>query len=331
MLLGKNSGVAQSVTNNLEIPISEYSKNLIMLLEGYLDAINEKSLILSGKATEKAKITLKYIIYPNNKEFIKDYNSVKYDIGYKTYTIISNYTRCTMQLLGKIAECMFIDRCISNYNINTICINIALLKADVYEEYRDIEYNKYIPFSPSYKYILYRQNGYLIKQPIIQYNPQDTNTDISWAKKESIISQLKVAIPATNYLENAKLQIKVSSDFRNVDLDNRYFLTPIVYFDICNDVELLRQKFPNHYIVSAREISDNFHTELVYYYKILISYISGIIDKLDIEDFDVVKNDNLSYILKASPSKLFGHNDTDVVSKLFREVNNYTMPIVMEG
>lgn len=159
-----------------------------------------------------------------------------------------------MQLLGRVVECMIIDKCLSSRNLNILLMNIALLKKDIGKEYSSVDYDKYIPFSSSHKYILISENGVLRRQPIINYNPTDPNMDIAWCKRKNVISQLKLDLANLDYLENARLQIKTSLNYENVDLNNKYYITPIIYFDLCNDVHMLRRKYPNHYIISAREI-----------------------------------------------------------------------------
>lgn len=327
MLIGNKS---KGLTSNLEIPISSYSKNLIILLENYLNLVDANNFSFSQNATEKAKIYLRYYIFPNNKEFVKDYKNIEYDIGKKTHYLISNYSKCIMQLLGKVAECLIIDRCMSSKYINMICMNIGLLHKDIYKEYNGIDYESYVPISPSFKFILLKKNGIYIKQPITQYNPQDTSVDISWAKSDNILSQLKVDLPHIQYLENAKLQIKVSSNFKNIDLDYKYYLTPIIYFDLCNDSCNLCEKYPSHYIISAKDISNSLQTEIIQYFKILTAYITGISDNLDIKDCDVLQNEQLAYILNSTPQHLLSGNDnTDIINTIINEAKNFTKPIVI--
>lgn len=56
--------------NDIEIPIDVYAKRLVFFMKNYLDRINEDSLAFSEKATEKAKITLRWVIF-RNREFEK--------------------------------------------------------------------------------------------------------------------------------------------------------------------------------------------------------------------------------------------------------------------
>ena len=183
-----------------EIPIESYSKRLIFYLHNYLDKIEVRNKNKSWKANEKAKIYLRWVIYPNDKELKRDYDGIKNDIGNKTKLAISDYTRCIMSLLGKLAECVVIDRCLHNRNTNIICMNIAKFKSDIYEEYKDLQYDDYMAFSPSYKYVFdYDEDGYLVKYPVPDFNPFHTSKDIAWCKKDNIMSQLKTEINEISY------------------------------------------------------------------------------------------------------------------------------------
>lgn len=117
--------IYKSSDNCFEIPIDSYANQLAWYLQRYLNRIENDSIIFSKKATEKAKICLRWVIFKNNKEFERDFNNVKYDIGNKTNMIIREYTKCIMQLLGQVAECVIVDKCASNPDINRVCINIA--------------------------------------------------------------------------------------------------------------------------------------------------------------------------------------------------------------
>ena len=328
MIIGNGT---TGITQKIETPISSYSRNLVTLLENYLDGVNSDSISFSIPASQKAKITLRYFIFPNEKEFQRDYQKINDDIGKKTRFLISNYTKCIMQLLGRVAECLLIDRCVTDATINMICINLALLKGDIYRPYSEIDYSNYIPFSPSFKYIITcHKSGVFVKQPLIQYNPQDTSADISWVKKDNVLSQLKTNLPVIDYLENAKLQIKVSSNYNNLSLSGKYELTPIIYFDLCDDYILLKKKYQNHLIVPARAISEDLHVEMVNYFRILAAYVPGIVDHINIDDFEVSENQQLAYILRATPQHLLAKEDqTGTIDAIIEEAKRFTTPIVI--
>lgn len=59
MIIGNGT---TGITQKIETPISSYSRNLVTLLENYLDGVNSDSISFSIPASQKAKITLRYFI-----------------------------------------------------------------------------------------------------------------------------------------------------------------------------------------------------------------------------------------------------------------------------
>ena len=116
--------------NDIEIPIDVYAKRLVFFMKNYLDRINEDSLAFSEKATEKAKITLRWVIF-QNREFEKDYKKIEDKRGRKTEILIRRYTTCIMTLLGEIAEAVIVDKCAKNADVNKVLMNIASFKNNI--------------------------------------------------------------------------------------------------------------------------------------------------------------------------------------------------------
>ena len=102
MILGTN----RHAPRQIEIPIDNYADQLVWYMEKYLDKIKIDTESFSIKASKKAKIGLRWIVFPNDKEFERDYQRHRDDFGNKTWSIISHYTRCIMQLVGQLAECI---------------------------------------------------------------------------------------------------------------------------------------------------------------------------------------------------------------------------------
>lgn len=177
--------------NRLYLPVETYSKKLIYLMETYLNTIDINSDEISTKANQEAKIVIRAKLF-KTKEFIKDYKSIENSIGGKTRFIISQYITSIMQMLGRIAECLLIDECTNDATNNMICMNIALLKKDIFNEYSGKEYEKYVPFSPSFKYIIKETNGIIQRYNVPDYNPQHTSKDIAWCMKDNILTQKKL-------------------------------------------------------------------------------------------------------------------------------------------
>ena len=317
-----------------EIQMESYSKQLIFYLHKYLNMVDVGNDYHSPKANEKAKIYLRWFIKPNDKELERDYNYIKDDMGRKTWSAICKYKLCIMSLLGKVAECVVIDRCINNRNTNIICMNIAKFKENIYKEYSDIKYDDYLAFSPSYRYVFsYDSDGFLIQYPVPDYNPLHTSKDIAWCKRDNIVSQLKTEIAEVSYLDNAKLQIKTTLDCKKLNLSSKsYISTPIVCFDLSNDCEILRKRYPKHIIISAKEIDQGMFDEVSAYFKILAAYATGMTDKIDISEKDVVKNLDLMTLFR-TPVKYITGKKREILdtSGVIEMLNEYKKPIVVEG
>lgn len=317
--------------DRIEVPIESYANKLTWYMYYYLNKIMDESLYISEKATHKAKIVLRWLIFPNEKEFIRDYEYIKNDIGNKTNWIISNYTKCIMQLIGHVAECVIVDKCCSNSNINKICMNIAKFKPNIYDDYPDIPYDEYLAFSTSFKSIIYKNeatNMYLqYNNP--DYNPHHTSKDIAWCNKKNILNQLKVDVPALQYLDNAKLQIKATLDSSTLVLD-KYYITPVICFDLCNDFEKLKVKYPKHILYSMREISPETEIEVEKYFYILAAYATGLIDHINITDIEVHQDLSLEQLFRTPIINIVQEKELNIAG-VIEMVEQFKKAIVING
>ena len=69
MILGTN----RHAPRQIEIPIDNYADQLVWYMEKYLDKIKIDTESFSIKASKKAKIGLRWIVFPNDKEFERDF------------------------------------------------------------------------------------------------------------------------------------------------------------------------------------------------------------------------------------------------------------------
>ena len=306
------------------INIDFYREQLEFYLKYYLDkSIAESLQIASLRAKEKAEIVMRKILMPDDLEFQKDYEKIEGHIGKKTRKVLKNYNKAIMILLGQICECIIIDRCKIDPVFNMKCINYACFKDDIYEEYPDINYKIYTPLSPSHKKIIVYSEDNIIyfKDNIYSYEPNHINKDIIWCNKFHIEETLKAKLGF--YLGDAKLQIKASIDFRNVFRqikDNKYILSPIIYFDINNDAKQLidyaKDNNINCYIKSISSFDANVMNECTKYYKILGAYFSGLLDPKDVIDTDLklgntLKNSMIKYLFNADIEALLSDNSNN--------------------
>lgn len=285
--------------NQIGLPIDNYANKLVWYMENYLNRLQNDMKTFSAKANKKAKIGLRWFIFPNEKEFESDYQKYKDKFGNKTWNIIKHYTKCIMQLVGQLAECVIVDHCCNNDDINRICINIAKFMPNIYHDYSDIEYDEYIAFSPSFKYIIYkdRESGIYKQYNVPDYNPNHTSKDIAWCKKENILSQLKVSLNEIGYWENAKLQVKATLDCDNLDLD-KYPLTPVLCFDFKDDFDKVKNKYRQNVIYSVRRLFPDIYAEMEKYFKILAAYATGVTDHINITEIEVRENYRLAELFR---------------------------------
>lgn len=327
MILGTN----KRDSNQIKIPIDNYADQLVWYMTTYLDKVKFDTESFSVKASEKAKIGLRWIIFPNEKEFEIDYQRHKEDFENKTWNIIFHYTRCIMQLVGQLAECLIVDHCCNDGDINKVCMNIAKFMPNIYEDYSEINYEQYVAFSTSFKYIIYRDpiSGTYRQYNVPDYNPNHTSKDIAWCKKKNILTQLKVNLNQINYLENAKLQIKATLDCDYLNLD-KYFLTPVLCFDFNDDFYKLKDKYPNNIIYSVRQIFPEMYIEMEKYFKILAAYAIGLTDHINITDIEVREDYRLAQLFR-TPIMDLEKEETLNAAGVIEMAETFRKPILING
>ncbi|MDE5753836.1 MAG: hypothetical protein K2H89_04765 [Oscillospiraceae bacterium] len=301
-MLLKNSEINHS--------IDYYSKRLISFCELYLD---KEVVSFEDDVSKEAKKRLAWITFENNpRQSIKSQIlsvEISNRITDKVKERVRSYLTCIMMLLGQIGECLFIDTCMNNSLVNMKCINIANFEDDVDVKNDSIPYDEYIPFSTSLKKIFFIKNGIMGFVPNDHNDPRTVQKDIGWCLKNNHLRQLQVYKEGerngqlVKYSDIAKIQIKVTTDCTNIKAD-KYRFTPLIVFDLCNDVESFKERHPQNIIYSMREIYSEAETEIEYYFKILAAYATGISDHIDIDDFEISNNTELQSIFSMSLQQL---------------------------
>lgn len=324
-------GIDKSDPNYIKIPIDNYANKLVWYMQNYLDKVSFDMGNLSKKANEKAKIGLRWIIFPNDKEFEKDFKKNEDKFENKTWYIISNYTRCIMQLVGQLAECVVVEHCSNDSDTNKICINIARFVRNIYEKSLEIDYNQYIAFSTSFKYVIYKDEtlGIYRQINVPDYNPNHTSKDIAWCKKENILSQLKVNLDKLEYLDNAKIQIKTTLNCDSLELD-KYFLTPVLCFDFNNDFYRIKERYPKHIIYSVRQIFPDMYLEMEKYFKIISAYAIGLIDHINITDIEVHQDFRLAQFFR-TPITALQKEEILNIEGVIEMAEKFRKPIIVGG
>lgn len=322
-------GNVKNEINQVKIPIDNYANKLVFYMKNYLDKLQDDMDLFSKKDNEKAKIRLKWVIFPNVKEFQRDFQKIENGFGDQAWNIIFKYTKCIMQLVGHLAECVVVDHCCMNSDINRVCINIAMFRPNIYEDYQDIDYEKYVAFSTSFKYLIYRdsKSGMYQQCNVPDYNPNHTTKDIAWCKKENSLSQLKVNLEQIGYLENAKLQIKATLNCSDLNLD-RYFLTPVLCFDFHDDFYKLKNKYPNHIIYSVRQLFPDMYVEMENYFKILAAYATGLTDHINITEMEIHEDLRLAELFRTPVMDLVREHQLSVAG-VIEMVEKYGKAVII--
>lgn|GEM_PF-1451976 len=304
-----------------QIEINMYREQLLRYIEDYQINLNDKANGFSINANRKAKIVIAYLGNPTDLELKKDFKKIESEIGKKTRDIITEYMRTIMFMVGNISECIVIDNCKRDPHLNMKCINYACFKNDINEYYGDIQYDRYTPFSPSHKRIVlysdagiihYRDNNYV-------YEPNHINKDIIWCDKESIEDILKAHIPYTKYELMAKLQVKASTNFGNIDWnEEKYRFSPIIYFDLNRDInylcEYLSNKKSQLYVRSILDFNIRLMEECMWYFRLLAGHFSGLVNlrkEINLSALETMNKGIVKYIFNSDIKALL--NDDSVI------------------
>lgn len=293
-----------------------FREKLLRYLEDYQINLNNIGNDISEKANEKAKMILASEYDPELKE---DANNVKR--GEKTRKILECYRKNIMLILGNICECIIIDNCKRDPTLNMKCINYACFKEDINKEYKDIQYNEYTALSPSHKRIVLYSDGGIIHYIENKYafEPNHINKDIIWCNKNSLEDILNAKIPFTQYSSPARLQIKTSTNYRNIKwYEKKYQFSPIIYFDLYRDIndlyDYLEKKNSNLYVKSVLDFDIKLMRECIWYYKLLAGHFSGIINLkkvINLDSLNVLNKAIIQYIFRTDIKALI--NDKSVV------------------
>lgn len=314
----------------VHIPIDFYSNRLLTICKTYFDnveAFNLTHIDPSGYSSAVAREKLKIAIFTSRGSIKDRLRNCAVTTSQGTFEIIKNYLNCIMINLGKIAECELMERCNESVMINMICINLAQMRNNIFFSYPEVNYGTYIPFSTSFKFIFYPQNGVLIKKACPDYNPNHTTKDIAWCNRNNIFDQLKRIIPELNNNENAKLQVKATINCENLDL-SQYYLTPVVCFDLCQDINVAKANYPTNIVKSIYEIDSKAGMNVEKYFYILAAYITGMTQFIDIKELDIKENQYLFNLFNTPVVDLFQH---DVLNKsgLIADAQKKNSPIIL--
>ena len=114
-----------------------------------------------------------------------------------------------------------------------------------------------------------------------------------------------------------------------LDLNN-YYMTPVICFDLCNDIENLKNKFPKHVLFSMREISPEVEIEVEKYFRILAAYATGLIDHINISDIEVKQDFRLAELFRTPIMNIVKERELDMAG-IIDMAENMNKPIIISG
>lgn len=308
---------------DIYVPIENYSSALIRDLDLYLNKIRRTYDV----DTLTVLATLRSVIFPNDKEsqILSPTNSIS------VWAMVQQYTRCIMQLVGELAECVLVDSCANNAEINKTCINIALFKSDILETY-DIPYDDYVAYSTSFSYLVYKdpKDGIYKPRKNVYYNPNHTSMDIGWCKKNNIWDQLRTELDEINYVETAKLQVKATLHCETLDLNN-YILTPVIVFDFDHGFDKLRKRYPHNSIYSAYNLFPEIALQMEKNFQIIAAYVSGMTTKLNITETDLKNDKRLQTLFNTSVREITNRDNPLDRTGLIKLAKDAGKPVIVMG
>ena len=302
------------------VPIENYSANLIRYLDQYLNKISRSLDVDSVEVL----ITLRSVIFPNEKEL----QIVHHTNSIAVWEMVQRYTKCIMQIVGSLAECVLVDSCANNSETNKICMNIALFKSEILQTY-DLPYEDYVAYSTSFSYMIFKDgDGTYKTRKNNYYNPHHTSMDIGWCKRDNIWDQLRTEMSEIQYVDNAKIQVKATLNCKNLDLED-YLLTPVIVFDFDHGFNKLKERYPHHLIYSAYNIFPEMALQLEKYFQIIAAYVCGLTNKLNITETDLKNDKRLQTLFGTSVHEITKRNRALERTGLIKLAEDAGKPLVV--
>ena len=206
-----------------------------------------------------------------------------------------------------------------------------LVQKEILESY-DIAYDDYVAYSTSFSYIVYKdtKDGIYKTRENRHYNPHHTSMDIGWCKKENIWEQLRTEMSEIEYVDNAKLQVKVTLDCKNLDLE-KYLLTPVIVFDFDHGFRKLKERYPHHLIYSAYDLFPEMALQMEKYFQIIAAYVSGISNKLNINETDLKNDKRLQTLFSTSVYSITNRNRELDITGIIKLAEDAGKPVIIRA
>lgn len=131
-----------------------------------------------------------------------------------------------------------------------------------------------------------------------------------------------------HYVDNAKLQVKATLDCKNLNLDD-YLLTPVIVFDFDHGYNKLKERYPHHLIYSAYTLFPGIALQLEKYFQIIAAYVSGLTNKLNISETDLIKDTRLQTLFNTSVHEITERKREIDMTGLIRLAEDAGKPVII--
>lgn len=312
----------------LVIKIDFYRKKLIdYLYELYIS--NHPVLQNNSQENFDAALVLNAYINPDDPDLTRCANRIMQKNSFREITkhYVDYHLKNIMIVLGFVCEFMICDHGRSDKLLNQKLINYAAFKPDISNQYSDIDYDSYIPFSPARQFIR-SESGIYIPQKFFRDGNHPT-IDICWCDKHNLSKPLIVSIPNTEYTDRARLQIKTTSQL-NYDIRNeKYICAPMigVFLDNSSGNGFIDKTESNAQLArSLSEFDIGMLNEAEMYFKLLVAHFAGIwLLNKPITDDIILDNGVLRYLFSSSINNLLSEtiiqNQKEKICKTAKYVN----------
>ncbi|WP_190429135.1 hypothetical protein [Coleofasciculus sp. FACHB-712] len=188
----------------------------------------------------------------------------------------------SMRLLGKLAEALIVRECREDPDKNRFWASLARRGNQVKI------LDEYVAIGTGFQNIKNHPNSKLRGK----YNPNDTQRDIIWVKRDDEASELMTS-SSSGVRYSAGLQIKVSRNKDNVlkSIRNKDYFVPVVYFDLNGGFSYVARKLQedaerigaNHWqvgvdLIQGRDVSEELHYNLLQFLPVLDQLFNGDIE-----------------------------------------------------
>lgn len=317
----------------LKIKIDFYRQKLIdYLYELYIGSHPILKMEMNSQDNFDVALVLKSYINDDDS-IVNKANDIMQKSSFREVTrfYVDAHLKNIMIVLGFVCECMLCDHCRVDKLLNQKCINLAAFKPDIYNQYSDIDYDSYIPFSPARHYIRSESGIFIPNRFFLDGN--HPTIDICWCDKNNTSKPLIITIPHTELTQRARLQIKTTSQLNYSIKNEKYIYAPMIGIFLENSPEYgfidktqtNAQTYRSLSYLDARLVE-----EAITYFKLLVAHFSGIwfLDK-PLTDNIILDNGVLRYLFSTSINNLLSdkiiNNQENKINKTAQYINKISM------